>query len=592
VEEARASPTAGDVDAIIAREQQTLNGIYGALGSGSQEQRESMMGQLAQLSEFAGSEGRAAIAKGVADQMDLDNPYARKNGDITSGLISAIQSGKGATLAVDVTSEVLSRATYDNAGNTVGGDLALHTTGAMSTLRADLDQAAKDYGKALDDFDKQIKAEGLTGEAAVRRYEQLAGSPEFQALHQRYVDAAAQYTTIANGAEAALASRPIAAFNSSFTQGLRTEAGRAVGIPPPRDFVTDVGNGIVQGAVNTVDAVVGLAQGAWDLTIGRINDPERTNQLQQSLLDTAAYIAENPTSVLTAMVQPYADAWQQGRPGEAIGLAGTELVLGALGDKGGRVLTRAAGRAAGRLGIATDIVEDTIARMPDNLRNRIIGDKDAIEGLEQFFDVVGKSGISTVNRERAIQEIIDLYSAHPGQLSGDIATRIQRQYPNRLNDASRLQVAAAQSELRFADDALDGTSILGGDVQRVHGIAAFDHGRWPEYVVTRGDGSTNIVEIKRLNSGKEDAFKNNASTAATQILEYAQREGIAHDGGVIRIDATGVAVNESAETINRWLNGALNGRIGDNQIRYVEVLMADGTPLRFQAQNGWLVPMP
>ena len=109
--------------------------------------------------------------------------------------------------------------------------------------------------------------------------------------------------------------------------------------------------------------------------------------------------------------------------------------------------------------------------------------------------------------------------------------------------------------------------------------------------VTRGDGSTNIVEVKRLNSGKEDAFKNNASAAATQILEYSQRQGVPHQGGVIRLDATGVAVNESPETINRWLNGALNGRIGEGQIRYVEVLTSDGRALRFQAQNGWLVPM-
>src|SRR5688500_10458482 len=89
VEEARMAPTAGDVDAIIAREQQNLGSIYGSLGSGTQEQREATIAQLAQLSEFAGTSGRQALAKGVADQMDLDNFYARKNGDISLGLTKA-----------------------------------------------------------------------------------------------------------------------------------------------------------------------------------------------------------------------------------------------------------------------------------------------------------------------------------------------------------------------------------------------------------------------------------------------------------------------------------------------------------------------
>ncbi|XHX77654.1 MAG: DUF4157 domain-containing protein [Stenomitos frigidus ULC029] len=136
----------------------------------------------------------------------------------------------------------------------------------------------------------------------------------------------------------------------------------------------DFGTGFYEGGKDAVTGVASMAEGAWDLTGGWLTNPEESKATWSKLKTTTQTVAENPGVVWEAIKAPYVEAWNNGRPGEAMGrgtfeavslLAGTKgLDKLAKGSKLGKVANVAdkvgdAGKVADKVSDAGKVAEET-----------------------------------------------------------------------------------------------------------------------------------------------------------------------------------------------------------------------------------------
>ncbi len=127
-------------------------------------------------------------------------------------------------------------------------------------------------------------------------------------------------------------------------------------------FTGDLAIGVGKGAKDTVVGLKDLAVGAYRVSvIGMLIDREQWEKSNQNLESTVTTIIDEPGVVWDAIKDPYVKAWEEGRPGEAVGRGLFEVISIVAGTKGvdkvakgsklGSVLTKA--DEVGEIGNAT-----------------------------------------------------------------------------------------------------------------------------------------------------------------------------------------------------------------------------------------------
>jgi hypothetical protein len=91
-------------------------------------------------------------------------------------------------------------------------------------------------------------------------------------------------------------------------------------------------------------------------------DREQWEKSNQKLEQTVSTVVDNPGLVWDAVKEPYVKAWEEGRPGEAIGRGTFEVVTAIIGTKGADKLAK--GSKLGTVAKVADKVED-VAKVAD-----------------------------------------------------------------------------------------------------------------------------------------------------------------------------------------------------------------------------------
>ncbi|MEP0857721.1 RNase A-like domain-containing protein [Trichocoleus sp. DQ-U1] len=128
----------------------------------------------------------------------------------------------------------------------------------------------------------------------------------------------------------------------------------------------DFFSGLYEGGKDTVTGIGSMAKGAWNLTGGWLTNPAASQGTWNHLKSTTQAVVNNPSLVWEGIKAPYVEAWENGRPGEAIGRGTFEAISMLVGTKGVDKLAKGskAAKAAnvadkvGDVGKVTDKVED------------------------------------------------------------------------------------------------------------------------------------------------------------------------------------------------------------------------------------------
>lgn len=98
-----------------------------------------------------------------------------------------------------------------------------------------------------------------------------------------------------------------------------------------RDFAT----GLWLGSKEAVVGIKDLAVGAFNVSLlGMAADPEQWAMSNAKLEKTVSAVIGDPALIWTAIKEPYVRAWNEGRPGEAVGRGVFEVVSLVVGSKG------------------------------------------------------------------------------------------------------------------------------------------------------------------------------------------------------------------------------------------------------------------
>ena len=101
------------------------------------------------------------------------------------------------------------------------------------------------------------------------------------------------------------------------------------------DHATDFGTGLWLGGKDAVVGVKDLAVGAFNVSlVGMVVDREQWEESNRNLQQTVSTVVENPAVVWDAIKQPYVEAWEEGRPLEAVGRGTFEVIATVAGTKG------------------------------------------------------------------------------------------------------------------------------------------------------------------------------------------------------------------------------------------------------------------
>ena len=111
------------------------------------------------------------------------------------------------------------------------------------------------------------------------------------------------------------------------------------GLGSTAEVVAEQGGDVVTGvALGAKDAAVGvkdLAVGAYRVSlVGMVVDREQWEKSNRKLEQTVSTVVDDPGVVWDAIKEPYVKAWEEGRPGEAIGRGIFDVVTVVAGTKG------------------------------------------------------------------------------------------------------------------------------------------------------------------------------------------------------------------------------------------------------------------
>ncbi|HEX6938800.1 MAG TPA: DUF4157 domain-containing protein [Longimicrobiales bacterium] len=187
--------------------------------------------------------------------------------------------------------------------------------------------------------------------------------------------------------------------------------------------------------------------------------------------------------------------------------------------------------------------------------------------------------------EVAFRELAQFLEQYPGRVSGAMVSRFHRAFSRRGRPAD------ARAEIALARDILEGQTPLGPDLA-LEGIpeSSIPHVRTPEFRVRAPDGTTYLVEAKRV--GEEGGqvnpggFRRSLGSAIGQIVQEARRSGDV--AGFIRLDSrhtsgTSLSVSEMVASVNGELHVRRSARDapgttvrGADYVRWVEILYNEG----------------
>jgi hypothetical protein len=150
--------------------------------------------------------------------------------------------------------------------------------------------------------------------------------------------------------------------------------------------VGDFGKGLYLGGKDTVTGLATLGKGAWNLTGGWLTNPEAARGSWETTKGVASAVVNDPGKVWDAVKQPYVEAWQQGRPGEAIGRGTFEVITALVGTKGADKLAK--GSKVAKLANKADDV-GRLANKADDV-GRLANKVDDVGKVTNKADDVGK----------------------------------------------------------------------------------------------------------------------------------------------------------------------------------------------------------
>jgi hypothetical protein len=219
-----------------------------------------------------------------------------------------------------------------------------------------------------------------------------------------------------------------------------------------------------------------------------------------------------------------------------------------------------------------------------------LADSDPVarEALLRFLPP-SKVHIPNTKFEQCLQEVETFLQKYQGRVAGDFPERFGRKFTPKGDGPQ------AESELKLAEDLLDGKTEKGKDLEIEGLVGRKDQNgkiiqgeQLPEYRVTTPDGRTFLAEVKRIEVPlSSNNLDNNLKKAISQVKEGSLRTG--EKGGYIRIDAS----NSPSSLLNQGeIENLVRARLTDKaqrgfeNIEYVEVLYKDasGTPQKLLAK--------
>ncbi|SFN24798.1 RHS repeat-associated core domain-containing protein [Nitrosospira briensis] len=146
---------------------------------------------------------------------------------------------------------------------------------------------------------------------------------------------------------------------------------------------SDVATGVWLAGKEAVVGVKDLAVGAFNVSlIGMLVDREQWEESNRKLEQVVSTIVDNPGVVWEAVKEPYVKAWEEGRPGEAIGRGLFEIVNIVAGTKGVDKVAKGS-----KLGAVATKVDDAtkVANRVDDVANLANKAKEAGKATAELF---------------------------------------------------------------------------------------------------------------------------------------------------------------------------------------------------------------